>query len=366
MTPGDTAAPVAPALSVRPMRATEEDVRLLRDCFNANGSRKEMEALRWQYLRRPDPAIYTHFAELVDGQGDAPSLAGVHSLLGNHLRVGGQVRPCAQALDVLTDARLRGRGVFATLGTAARVAAEREGVAVLFGFPNHQSAPGFWDKLGWSRLGTLPFLVRPLRTNYFLSRLPRVGRTLARLPDLALPRPRAVRPDGRVETPAEWGAELDGVWERFAGGIGVAVQRDAAFLRWRFGDKPGERYEARVLRRDGRAEGIVVWAVREKHGGRIGYLMELLHDPARPEDGRALLSVAVRAMAAGGADAVLAWSLSHAPNHAVYRRAGFLPMPERLRPIQLNFGVRALDPALASLVGDVRSWYLSYADSDTV
>ena len=94
--------------------------------------------------------------------------------------------------------------------------------------------------------------------------------------------------------------------------------------------------------------------------------MELLHDPARPADGRALLATAVRAMAAEGADAVLAWSLDHAPNHGVYRRAGFLPMPERLRPIQLNFGVRALDPALAPLAADVRSWYLSYADSDTV
>jgi GNAT superfamily N-acetyltransferase len=346
------------------MRATEDDVRRLRDCFNANGSRKELEALRWQYLRRPAPGIFTHFAEVSDGEGS--SVAGIYSLLASHLRVRGGIRPGAQSLDVLTDARLRGRGVFVQLGRAACALAEREGVAVLYAFPNDQSAPGFWSKLGWTRLGTPPFLVRPLRTRYFLSRLPRVGRTLARLPDVPLPGARAVRADGAVEGLAEWGGELDALWERFAAGIGVAVQRDAAFLRWRFGARPGERYEVRTLRRGGRTEGLVVWAVREKHGGRIGYLMELLHDPARPDDGRALLSTAVRAMAAEGADAVLAWSLDHAPNHGVYRRAGFLPMPERLRPIRLNFGVRALDPALAPLAGDLRSWYLSYADSDTV
>jgi hypothetical protein len=239
-------------------------------------------------------------------------------------------------------------------------------VAVLYAFPNDKSGPGFWGKLGWTRLAEPPFLVRPLRTRYFLSRLPKVGRMLGRMPDLALPRPRAVPAERTIEAPAEWGAELDALWARFAAGIGVAVERDAAFLRWRFAEKPGERYEARVLRRDDRIEGLVVWALKEKHGGRIGYLMELLHDPARPDDGRALLSTAVRAMAEGGADAVLAWSLESAPNHAVYRRGGFLPMPEKLRPIRLNFGVRALDPALAPLVQDLRSWYLSYSDSDTV
>jgi hypothetical protein len=346
------------------MRRTEDDVRLLWECFAANGAEKDMQVLRWHYLHRPAPGIYTHFA-LQEG-GDGPAVAGIYSLLPAVLRVNGRARPAAQALDVITDARCRGRGVFVGLGAAACGRAEAEGVAVLYAFPNDKSGPGFWNKLGWTRLGSPPFLVRPLRTRFFLSRLPRIGRALARMPDLPLPRPRAASADGGIEPLAEWGAEIDALWERFSAGIGVAVQRDAAFLRWRFADKPGERYEVRVLRRAGRMEGLVVWTLKSKHGGSIGYLMELMHDPARPDDGRALLSAAVRDMAAGGADAVLAWSLPHAPNHAVYRGGGFLPMPERLRPIQLNFGVRALDPALQPLVQDLGSWYLSYSDSDTV
>jgi GNAT superfamily N-acetyltransferase len=354
----DAAAP----LGVRAMATTEGDVRRLREFFAAHASDKDPGVLHWQYLRRPVPGTFTHFAEGREEDG----MAGVFSLLPNPLRVAGHVRVGAQALDVMTAPGWRGRGVFAALGVAACGHAEREGVAVLYAFPNDRSAPGFWGRLGWTRLDSVPFLVRPLRTRYFLSRLPAAGRTLARLPDLPLPAPRAPRTDGTVEPPAAWDAELDALWERFAAGIGIAVQRDAAFLRWRFAEKPGAEYEARVLRRDGRTAGLVVWCVREKHGGRIGYLMELLHDPARPGDGRALLATAVRAMADAGADAVLAWSLGHAPNHGVYRRGGFVPMPERLRPIRLHFGVRALDPALSQPAGDLRSWYLSYADSDTV
>lgn len=353
----------APPLPIRPMRGTEEDVRLLGECFAANGQGKDPEVLRWHYLRRPVREIYTHFA--LREEGDGPLVAGIYSLLPSPLRIRGAVSKGGQAMDVLTDARLRGRGVFATLGAAADAYAAEQGVPVLFGFPNDKSGPGFWSKLGWTRLGPMPFLVRPLRTRYFLSRLPKIGKALGRMPDLALSRPRAPRVDGALEPLAEYGQELDALWERFAAGIPLAVHRDAAYLRWRYG-KPGERYEARVLRRGGRVEGLVIWTVKGKHGGRIGYLMEMLHDPARPDDGEAMLAAAVRAMAADGADALLAWSLPHSPNHAVYRRGGFLPMPERIRPIHINFGVKAIDPALDPVVRDVRSWYLSYSDSDTV
>jgi hypothetical protein len=345
------------------MRGTEDDVRRLWECFAANGAEKDLEVLRWHYLRRPVSGIYTHFALQEEGEG--PEVAGIYSLLPSPLRIRGQVGKGAQSMDVLTDARCRGRGVFVTLGAAADAAAAAEGVPVLYAFPNDKSGPGFWSKLGWTRLSSMPFLVRPLRTRYFLSRLPKIGRALGRMPDLGLPRPKAVKAEGTIEPLAEWGTELDALWERFAAGIALAVQRDSAFLRWRY-TKPGERYEARVLRRGGRVEGLVIWAVKGKHGGRIGYLMELLHDPARSRDGEALLSMAVRAMADDGADAVLAWSLDHSPNHAVYRRGGFLPMPERLRPIHINFGVKAVDPALDAVVRDPRSWYLSYSDSDTV
>lgn len=340
------------------MQATEEDVRRLRDCFAANGSSKDMDALRWQYLRRPVEGTFVDFA--LDGD----AVAGIHAVVPVPVRIGGTVRRAGQTLDILTDARFRGRGVFVRLGDSVHARCADEGLAFVYGFPNGNSAHGFFTRQQWVRLGLAPFLIRPLRTRYFASRAPRVGRWLARLPDLPLPSPREVRPEGTIEPLAAFGPELDAVWERFAAGIGIAVHRDAAYLRWRFSDKPGERYEVRVLRRGGRVEGLVVWSVKSKHGGSIGYLMELLYDPARPDDGRALLSHAVRRMAADGADAVLAWSLEHAPSHGVFRRTGFVRMPPRLRPIELHFGARALDPSVP--VADVRNWYVSYADSDTV
>ena len=71
-------------------------------------------------------------------------------------------------------------------------------------------------------------------------------------------------------------------------------------------------------------------------------------------------------MARAGADVALAWCLSHSPNVSCYYRTGFVPFPERFRPIELHFGARAFDKSVEQVVGDRRSWYLSYLDSDTV
>ena len=94
--------------------------------------------------------------------------------------------------------------------------------------------------------------------------------------------------------------------------------------------------------------------------------VELLHEPGDDATGIALLRAALRAMASDGADAVLGWSFRHSPNYEAYAEAGFLPLPERLRPIELHFGVRPLNESLGPMLRDRSHWYISYCDSDTV
>jgi hypothetical protein len=71
-------------------------------------------------------------------------------------------------------------------------------------------------------------------------------------------------------------------------------------------------------------------------------------------------------MAADGADAVLAWAFGHSQNAKAYSKVGFVPLPERLRPIELHIGVRPLNESLTEVLSDRRNWYISYCDSDTV
>jgi hypothetical protein len=66
-----------------------------------------------------------------------------------------------------------------------------------------------------------------------------------------------------------------------------------------------------------------------------------------------------------GAEAALAWCPRAAPNYRAYRKAGFLPVPARLRPIEINFGARSLTPESEAAAAPDARWYVSFLDSDT-
>jgi hypothetical protein len=120
-----------------------------------------------------------------------------------------------------------------------------------------------------------------------------------------------------------------------------------------------------VVERD-RMTALVSHCVKDKHGGRIGYVMEALYRPGSRGAVRTLISRALGDMARRGADVALAWCMPHSPSYSALLQSGFVPFPERYRPLELHAGVRAFDPGLASTILDRKGWYLSYLDSDTV
>ena len=129
-------------------------------------------------------------------------------------------------------------------------------------------------------------------------------------------------------------------------------------------DTQFERRLGGVLEGD-RPVAFLAYDLQNKHGGRVGYILELLHLPGHGSAARRLLRLATRELYVSGAEVVLSWCLEQSPNRSVFMLNGFVPLPERLRPIELHAGVRPL----ATQESDVAirsSWYLSYVDSDTV
>ena len=66
-----------------------------------------------------------------------------------------------------------------------------------------------------------------------------------------------------------------------------------------------------------------------------------------------------------GVEVVLAWCFPWSPNYPTLRAAGFIPLPERVRPIRVWFGSRPHTKAAAG-ANEPGRWYLSYLDSDGV
>lgn len=349
----------------RALVADASDIARLRDCFARNSERRRSQAhFEWLYLHNPARQLFVDVATAADGR-----IVAVYAALPSWIAAGEQQRLVLQSLDTLTDREYRGRGLFVSLARSLYRRAQAADCAFVYGFPNGNSAHGFFEKLAWSRLDPMPFLIRPLRLRYGASKLASLRRLERWLPDVPLALPWVPAPPGlRLVSLERFDERVSALWTSFRSGrIQIAVERDARYFAWRIADKPDEAYRTLALeRRDGTLDALCSFTVKDKHGGRIGYVMELLYRPGATLSGAALLARSVAEMAREGADALLAWCLPHSPNIAGYHLNGFVTLPTRLRDIELHFGARAFQPAFASAAGARASWYISYLDSDTV
>lgn len=351
-------------LRFRRLERTEEDLARFREAFEREGSSRSEQSLRWLYFDNPADRINIELAVPPDDS----RIAAIVSLLPVMMKVGDSVLPGGQGIDTLTDADYRGRGLFARVGKKAIERSQAEGYACVWGFPNAAAAHGWYERLGWTKMDPVPFVFKPLLLNYGLRKMGPLGKLDAHLPriPLALHREPQLPQNQELRRLVAFDDDFSALWDRFAVSIPVAVRRDARYLTWRLLKKPGERYPSVGLYEDGALRGFVSWVAKDKHGGRTGYVMELIYEPGRPEIGEALLGHALAEMARGGVEVVLAWNFDHSPNNEAYRSQRFWVLPERLRPVELHFGARSLAAPPGANICNRRNWYLSYLDSDTV
>jgi hypothetical protein len=350
---------VRKAVAWRNMDGADADLRLYADCFARNETPRDLDQLRWLHVENPTGR---HLVQLAVAP-DSGNVAGIYAVAPVWARAAGRRVVACQSLDTLTDVEYRGQGLFVRMARASYEQAAAQGYGFIYGFPNGSSAHGFFEKLNWTNLDPLPFLVRPLRTGLVSRRL---IPSADFIPDLPLPCAEpSLRRDQEFRSVGRFGPAHEQVWRAFATGVGAAIERDASYLNWRLRDKPGHSYRVVNLLEGGNLLGFVAFAVSDKHGGRVGYVMELVHRPERLDAAILLARYAVRAMASDRADLVFAWCLPHSPNRAAYTKASFVPFPEKLRPVELHFGACSFS-AECEIVRERNEWYISYLDSDTV
>lgn len=342
------------------LNISQETIMLYKNCFDKNGSSKEFEKIDWQFLKNP---INKQFVDIAV-QKNKNEAAAIYAISPVKLKLENNVFIGSQSLDTMTDKNYRGQGLFIKLANSVYKKAQEGNVKLVYGFPNGNSIYGFKKKLKWQVLDPVPFLIKPLKTKYFTKRFP----FLTLIPNLSLSfskfKPsKAYKLDFKNEFPME----VNNIWKIFSKDILVAVNRDKEYLDWRYITKPNEVYKIlHCFSNTGEYLGFIVYTIKGKHGGKIGYIMELIYDLSNPFAAKQLLGKAISEIKQQNADCILSWCLEHSPNYKIFKGKNFFKMPEKLRPIELHFGARAFDEKLNDLVLNRKNWYLSYSDSDTV
>lgn len=306
------------------------------------------EEFAWWFERNPAGEGIVSLA--VDGG----EVVGVAAMSFFRTALDGVETRLAIPVNVATDPRYRGQGVFSRLERENEAAAAGSGSPLTVTFPNAASYPIFVRRLGWRDLPRLRLWARPLRAGALVRyALGRPGRPEG-LPALD----HGVRSNGGLEVRSvdRFGPELDELGRWAAVGYGSHFVRDAEYFNWRYLDSPRD-YRCFGAYRGEALVGVAVVGHTFKHGVSAGFLADLV---AAPEDVRALRALLRRAVdeVRGSADALVLLP----PPPRAHRRAllasGFAPTNKRMRFIAkpLREGVQLDERAAA--------WHFTLGDFD--
>ena len=167
--------------------------------------------------------------------------------------------------------------------------------------------------------------------------------------------------DLEVETLDGFDDSFDDLFERVAAVVSCTAEKDAAFLRWRYGPgSPQAPVTVLGVRSRGRMLGYAV--LKAAFHGQDGYILDLTTLPGRQDVVRALLRETVRSFRRMGVQ-IIRYRFVEAPTSprsADLWRLGFFYRRGRHYKLLTKFA----DTSLRETTGDLVNWSLSFGDGE--
>lgn len=248
---------------------------------------------RWKFEQNPHGPASIWVAD------DDGRLAGCYVWNPVRLRFRDRSFAGAQAVDAVVDPAYRGRGVFTDLVRAALADEDGETFAAVYAFPVEAAYRG-QVKLGFRLCWTVTPVYRPL-----------------------LPGSRRRSFEGLEVSGV---SRIDERFDLFAGRsdeAAIHVERDAAYLQWRYLDHPVRSYEVLACSRGEELCGYCVFRVdRSRRPGRA-LLVDFRVAPGDAAAASALVQKALRAMFERGGGVAVSWLPREGTERAALERHGF-------------------------------------------
>lgn len=330
------------------------------DMFGPDARQTRPEYFDWLYCDNPRRLEAKSPLWILERQG---TVVGQQGSLPTLLQVDGQTIEAQWALDLMVRPEWRMRGAGPLLSGRLVESAD---LTMAIGVSDE--AGKAFTTAGWTDMGRLPLLVRPLRASCLIAdrgapwwlvelvkkspqgALGASAKAVSRVLDAVS--------GTRLEAVDAFDARADDLWARARGDYSIIAQRDHRYLSWRF-DHPAhrDRYRRYLLRRGEQVLGYVVTRLDTWHEMPIGRIVDALA-PARWLP--ALLSDAVAELHAQQVVAVFFEGLSKRVGRAL-RGLGFLSGPPRT-----TFMLKANRelPVTAEWLQDPARWYVTDGDAD--
>ncbi len=340
-----------------------QQAELFDRCFD---SEQGAFVLPWRYDRNPHGQALSLLARNPEGQ----AISGYACSPRRILVQGEAAGTVGQTGDVMTDPAHRGQGIFSELDRRAMSLAAESGWAFVLGLPNRKSAPIFVERLGWQAVGR----IRPFTFVLQADAAARAERMkTGRLAALATPW-RAWRGSMRRGHLRDLAFDtLTSVaLPRFDDSVQVLVsqvarqwpwmvERDAAYLNWRFMDAPSGLFRAHgVFDGDGEMRAYVVVQLPAP-GHPVGHVVDLVAVDSAAWAGA--MEAALGHLAKLGASVARAHAIEGSDWESRLRAAGFAPSASADHKAVIVHVPDEKHP-LAAIAANPAAWFFTDGDRD--
>ena len=327
----------------------------------------EPEEWHWKFERHSGVPAKIYVAEAGE------KIVGLRAFVVERLKILDKVWLTGLGVDIMVHPDFRRYGIASQVANEAAVQMERAGMPVLVGFPNEAAFKVYSRRRSnWRHVCSIPLLVKPLNFDGILRKYIRnpLIRTLIKLPAWIswkiLFHGRLRLPEGfTVRRAADFDERFDTLWRELREQYGILLERDKAFLHWRFTEKPGAEYVVFVAEQDDKLLGYIVLREDRMFGLKVGFILDILAVNQNATD--ALLSQSIQYHQQQGADAIGCLMLQHTPYFKSLRRCGFVIAPKRLIQKEFYFGVQVTPSTISDeIINRRKNWFLTFADTDLV
>jgi len=323
--------------------------------------------LKWQYEDNPAGQALIMLAK----DPDQNILAGQYIVIPAQIQHGEHLVQGTLSLNTLTKTAYQGQGIFTGLAAAANKACAAEGFAFTYGFPNPNSYPGFIKKLGFSDLGNVPLLLRPLDIKGLIQK--KVSPLLApfSLPLKPFFRVSSVPyPDLEVfEVTENHLAALGVFWETVKNKYPIMGVRSASYLRWRYMTIPQREYKlygVKPLHSD-ELLGYIVGRCAEVSSISSGMIVDFLVLPQHTQAADALIQTLLQFFVQNGMELAGSLMMNHAEEYRYLLSNGFFKCPKSLEPQPFPLIYRA-HPGFVEdhTFQNFNNWFITMGDYDAI
>ena len=292
--------------------------------FLVRGQRRDPAYWKWRYLRNP----FRKSILSVAIRGDR--VVGIYGLLYLVLTVQGQRVIGGLLGDLFIHPAERSWGCFRGLAEMNIAESQKDNAAFHFGV-SPSSLRKLSQQLGAVSLGRLPIYLGLLNIPRVLEGrsvpfpLSLAGRILQ--PFVGLSNRRISCNDLDIRPIERFDSAFDELWSNVVGNRSIAVQKNAVYLNWRYGECPGLRFGRLAAYREKRLEGLVIFCISDLRNGSL--ILELMARDDNLDTMKALLLQVILELRAQKIGHITASFPAESRAAVVLKELGFKPWGAR-------------------------------------